>query len=404
MNATMRIPCSRCGQLNNVERAAEVSFRCTACGSANTVRTLASSATSPAQEPRRAPRRWQPALAPRTVGTRVATAAAPAERKSSLGRAKQILVALMVLATAGVLIHPGGTFATFNAQTANAANITTGVLLLGDKVANGTVTSECFSSGGAAPGNPQIVSSGNSSNCASVWTVAAPNKPGDTFLAHVAIRNPGNIAASILQIEATTANTCDSAPGVVDGAITYKGSNQAGLTSTLSGATAIGATSFTLASAANFTIGEFIQVDIGTNFENLTISNIVGNVLTTNAAAKAHANGVAVAGSGLCRQVQLVIAKTDSLYTTMSTCLYGNTGAGTTPFTGCVYDSAHDLRDFNDNDVVAGTPGPIAVAGGIAAGATAYFVIAINFPNSAGSDNGFTGLGAATTFNFYAQQ
>src|SRR5437763_1772480 len=150
MNATMRIPCSRCGQLNNVERAAEVSFRCTACGSAN------------------------------------------------------------------------------------------------------------------------------SSNCASVWTVAAPNKPGDTFLAHVAIRNPGNIAASILQIEATTANTCDSAPGVVDGAITYKGSNQAGLTSTLSGATAIGATSFTLASAANFTIGEFIQVDTGTNFENLTISNIVG--------------------------------------------------------------------------------------------------------------------------------
>ena len=262
------------------------------------------------------------------------------------------------------------------------------MLLLGDKVANGTVTSECFSSGGAAPGNPQIVSSGNSSNCASVWTVAAPNKPGDTFLAHVAIRNPGNIAASILQIEATTANTCDSAPGVVDGAITYKGSNQAGLTSTLSGATAIGATSFTLASAANFTIGEFIQVDTG----------------TTNAAAKAHANGVAVAGSGLCRQVQLVIAKTDSLYTTMSTCLYGNTGAGTTPFTGCVYDSAHDLRDFNDNDVVAGTPGPIAVAGGIAAGATAYFVIAINFPNSAGSDNGFTGLGAATTFNFYAQQ
>ena len=404
MNATMRVPCSRCGQLNHVERAAEVSFRCTACGAPNTVRTLASTGTTPPEEPRRAPRRWQPAVTPRSAGSRAVTAAGAVERKSSLGRAKQILVALMVLATASVLIHPGGTFATFNAQTANAANITTGVLLLGDKVANGTVTSECFSSGGAAPGNPQIVSSANSSNCASVWTVAAPNKPGDFFLAHVAIRNPGNVSASTLQIEATTGNTCDSAPGVVDGAITYKGSNQAALTSTLSGATIIGATSFTLASAANFTVGEYIQVDTGTNAENLTVSNIVGNVLTTNAAAKAHANGVTVAGSGVCRQLQLVIAKTDSTYTTMSTCLYGNTGAGTTPFTGCVYDTAHNLRDFNDNGVVGGTPGPISVAGGIAAGATQYFVIAINFPNSAGSDNGFAGLGAATTFNFYAQQ
>lgn len=397
MNPTMRVPCSRCGQLNSVERAAEVTFRCSACGAPNTARALAGSATNAVDEPRRAPRRWQPAIAPRATGARAgAGATITAERRGSFGRAKQILVALMVLATAGVLIHPGGTFATFNAQTTNAATITSGVLLLGNKVATGT---ECFSAGQGTPN--QTIGSGNSANCTAVWsatvTPGSTNTTGTSF--EVAVRNVGNITPANFQLYASSPNTCDSAPGFLDATsgTTFKGSNQAGLTSTLNGATLVGATSFTLASAANFTIGEVIQVDTGTNFENLTVSNIVGNVLTTNAATKAHANGVTVAGAGLCRVSQLVIAKTNSAFNTLTTCLYGNTSTGTAPFTGCAYDTAHDLRDFNDNFT---SGAPIAL-GAFAPGTTDYFVVDVLFPSAA--DNGYQGLASSLTFTWFAQ-
>jgi hypothetical protein len=402
MQTTMRIPCSRCGQLNNVERAAEVTFRCTACGSPNTVRTLASNGATPVEEPRRAPRRWQPALTARSAGPRVA-AAGPAERRSSFGRAKQVLVALMVLATAGVLIHPSGTFATFNAQTTNAATITSGVLLLGNKVATGT---ECFSAGQGTPN--QTIGSTNTSNCTSVWnatiTPGATNTTGTSF--EVAVRNVGNITPSTFELYASSPNTCDSAPGYTDATsgTTFKGSNQAGLTSTLNGATAIGATSFTVASSANFTPGEVIQIDSGAQLESLTLttSAIVGNTLvTTTAATKTHANGVTVAGEGLCRAAQLVIAKTtNSGFNVLapSGCVYGNTSSGTVPFTGCAYDSTHDLRDFNDNDT-SGTPISL---GAFAPGTTDYFVVDVLFPTA--SDNGYQGLGANVTFTWFAQQ
>jgi len=384
-----------------VERAAEATFRCSSCGAANTLRTLSSAGTAPVSATQPVTRRTQPAASRRKTGRPAVSGKAAG---GTFGRAKQVLVALMVVATATAFARNGGTFATFNAATSNPGSITTGVLLLGDTVANGSSVAECFSSGGATPGNPQVVSSANSSGCTGVWNGGTATKPGDSFIAHLAIRNPGNVAASTLTLSSTVANTCDSAPGVVDGAITYKGSNQAGLASTLSGATIVGATSFTLASAANFTIGEEIQVDTGTNFENLTISNIVGNVLTTNAATKAHANGVAVAGKGICRQFQLVIAQTNSSYNTLTTCMYGNTGAGSSPFTGCAYDTSHTLRDYNDNYATGGTPGPLSVAGGLAAGATKYFIVAMNFPNAAGSDNGFAGLGTSATFNWTATQ
>jgi hypothetical protein len=327
--------------------------------------------------------------------------------KGGYGRAKQVLVALMVLATASALIHGSGTFATFNATTSNAANVTSGVLLLGDKVANGSSVAECFSSGGAAPGNPQTVNPANTSACTSVWNVAAPNKPGDTFIAHLAIRNPGNLAASTLQLYASVA-TCDSAPGFTDATsgVTFKGSTQAAAT-TLNGLTIVGATSLVVASAAGLVIGGVVQVDTLANYEQLTISNIVGNTLTTNAAAKAHANGVAVNGSGICRQAELVIAKTDASFegSAAGTCLYGNAAAGL-PMTGaqqCAYATTENLRDFNDNYALGGSnPGPLSIAGGIAAGATQNYIIAITFPN--GSDNGYQGLGATVTFNWFAQQ
>src|SRR5438105_11185695 len=71
-----------------------------------------------------------------------APAAAP-----RFGLGSQLLVTLMLLAVIASLVG-SGTFASFNALTKNAATITSGVLVLGDKVNAGT---ECFSAGGAAP-------------------------------------------------------------------------------------------------------------------------------------------------------------------------------------------------------------------------------------------------------------
>ena len=399
MQTSMRVPCNRCGQLNTVERAAEATFRCSACGASNTVRTLASNGPvqSPAVEPHRAARRWQPALTPRATGRPAGEA--PRSRTGAFGRAKQVLVALMVVSV-GAAFANNGTFATFNATTTNAATITSGTLLLGDKVATGT---ECFSAGQGSP--TQTIGSGNSANCTSVWNATvspgATNTTGTSY--EVAVRNVGNINATTFQLYASAGNTCDSAPGFNDATsgVTFKGANQA-VSTTQSGATSIGATSTTVASATGLAIGDVIQVDTGANYEQLTISNIVGNVLTTNATTKNHANGVAVNGGGLCRETQLVVAKTNSSFNALTTCEYGNTSSGTSPFTGCAYDSTHNLRDFNDNYPTGGSnPGPISL-GAFNSGTTQYFVIDVLFPS--GADNSYQGLGASVNFTWFAQQ
>ncbi|HEY8738671.1 MAG TPA: hypothetical protein VIO62_16700 [Candidatus Dormibacteraeota bacterium] len=401
--STMRIPCSRCGQLNIVERAAEVSFRCSACESSNIVRTLAASsgAWAPEREPARQSR-WRTAVSTtRPSGRPVQKTGG--ERSGAMSRAKQVLVGLMVLAVVSTFVRGGGTFATFNASTTNASNITTGVLLLGDKVANGASVAECFSSGAS-------ISGANTAACTSVWNVAGPNKPNDSFIAHLALRNPGNLNASIFQLYAA-AGACDTAPGYLDpvSGTTFKGATQA-VATTLNGATIIGAISLVVASSAGFVIGGVVQVDTLANLEQLTISAIPdGTHLTVNAATKGHANGVAVNGSGLCRQAQLVVAKTDGSYENATlantTCLYGNSLVFGAPMTvagnKCSYDSLHNLRDFNDNYAVGGNPGPLGL-GSLAAGATQNYIIAINFPT--GSDNGYQGLGTALNFTWFAQQ
>ena len=69
----------------------------------------------------------------------------------------------------------------------------------------------------------------------------------------------------------------------------------------------------------------------------------------------------------------------------------------------CGYDTLHNLRDFNDNYALGGVnPGPISIAGGIGAGVTQNYLVAINFPS--GSDNGYQGLATAVTFTWFAQQ
>lgn len=67
-----------------------------------------------------------------------------------------------------------------------------------------------------------------------------------------------------------------------------------GGSSTLNGATAAGATSVTLVSAANFAIGDIVRVDTGANQEYRSITNVAGAVLTVSPGLTlAHSSGVA---------------------------------------------------------------------------------------------------------------
>jgi hypothetical protein len=69
--------------------------------------------------------------------------------------------------------------------------------------------------------------------------------------------------------------------------------------STTVGSRSIGATSFTLASAAGLVGGVTVTIDTGGLAEPLTITNIAGNVITTTPATLAHASGVAVVTSSI---------------------------------------------------------------------------------------------------------
>lgn len=64
---------------------------------------------------------------------------------------------------------------------------------------------------------------------------------------------------------------------------------------TLNGATIVGATSFTLTSAANVFPGDSLLFDTAGQAETLEVATVVGNVITTTTAAtKTHADAVAV--------------------------------------------------------------------------------------------------------------
>jgi hypothetical protein len=152
------------------------------------------------------------AVPPRQVTAVPVRVAAPAasrpHARGQFGLGQQVLVSLMVLATVVGLVG-SGTFASFNAATKNTAGITSGVLLLGDKVNAG---SECFSAGGTAPSNPQIVSSSNTTTCSGLWSITTQT-PGTAITPlKMTVRNAGNLSATSLEIFA--AATCaDSTNG-----------------------------------------------------------------------------------------------------------------------------------------------------------------------------------------------
>ena len=126
---------------------------------------------------------------------RATTGAHDLARSGRLGLRHQVLISLLLVGTVAALVG-SGSFATFNAATRNAPSITTGVLVLGDKVNAG---SECFSAGGAG------VSPANTSACTGVWTLTT-GMPGTAIAPlRMTVRNGGSIAASQLSLYAAAA-------------------------------------------------------------------------------------------------------------------------------------------------------------------------------------------------------
>ncbi|HVD00306.1 MAG TPA: SipW-dependent-type signal peptide-containing protein [Candidatus Dormibacteraeota bacterium] len=138
------------------------------------------------------------------VPIRVVAPELPDTRRTAPGRlglGQQVLISLMVV---GVVIGMvgSGTFASFNAVTKNTVAITSGDLVLSDKVNAG---SECFSAGGVAPSNPQTVTAANSGGCTGVWGITTQT-PGTAIAPlQMTIRNAGNLTASALDIYAQAA-------------------------------------------------------------------------------------------------------------------------------------------------------------------------------------------------------
>jgi hypothetical protein len=103
-------------------------------------------------------------------------------------------------------------------------------------------------------------------------------------------------SSAVVQQVTTASGSFVITPNPVLGAYVYRAFiSPAAHNTTLNGATAIGATSFTLASAALATPGAKLLFDTGANAEVLTVASVAGSVVTTTGAALyGHANGSAV--------------------------------------------------------------------------------------------------------------
>lgn len=129
------------------------------------------------------------------------------ERKQ---RRKKILLSLGAVAVVGAVVG-GGTYATFNAQTANPGNIwANGTLVLSNKV--GTATT-CLSTGAGTNTDTNV-----NANCDALFTGATLRKPNDSATVNVAVKNEGSLNATALKLHSSACT-----PGDTTGE-TYKGS------------------------------------------------------------------------------------------------------------------------------------------------------------------------------------
>lgn len=343
-----------------------------------------------------------PAAVPvRLVRTQVAVAIGADSGR--LGRRHQVLISLMVVATVVALVG-SGSFATFNAAGRNAAAITAGTLVLGDRANAG---SECFSAGGLAPSNPQKVSGANSSACSGVWSLAT-ELPGTVISPlQMTIRDAGNVGASQLLLYAAGACANSHAGSGYDGAGSLCSQVQVEVqqytdgtfgtpllsTTTTTAALAAGAgVSIPVVASAAFVVNQSISLDSGANAETATVTAIADATHLTATLVKAHASGVTVNGSH---------------------CWYGSTSgtsclaeasklpAGCNAATCTSYafaDATRTLANFGTT-VTSGAP---INAGALGAGASAYFLVFASLPGSSGDS--FQGRRADLTFTWQVLQ
>ena len=124
-------------------------------------------------------------------------------------RRKKILLSLGAVAVVGAVVG-GGTYATFNAQTANPGNVwANGTLVLSNKVGAGTT---CLSTGAATGTDTNV-----NNNCDALFSSTALRKPNDSATANVTVKNEGSLDASALKLYASACTAGDTAGE------TYKG-------------------------------------------------------------------------------------------------------------------------------------------------------------------------------------
>lgn len=123
---------------------------------------------------------------------------------------KKILLSLGAVAVVGAVVG-GGTYATFNAQTANPGNVwANGTLILSNKVGTGTT---CLSTGTGTNADTNV-----NANCDALFSGATLRKPNDSATVNVAVRNEGSLNAAALKLHAGACVAGDTAGE------TYKGS------------------------------------------------------------------------------------------------------------------------------------------------------------------------------------
>ena len=109
---------------------------------------------------------------------------------------KTYLKVLIVVGLLAVIGGGAGTFASFNAQTTNAGNtFATGTLVLRNTIG----ASVCLSTGGGNTNTNQ-----NSAGCGTFFNTTI-SEPGDSAGANLTLENRGSIAASLLNL---TASSC----------------------------------------------------------------------------------------------------------------------------------------------------------------------------------------------------
>jgi hypothetical protein len=131
------------------------------------------------------------------------------EKDERQQRRKKIFLSLGAVAVVGAIVG-GGTYATFNAQTANPGNVwADGTLVLSNKVGAGTT---CLSTGAGTSTDTNV-----NDNCDALFTGATLRKPNDSATVNVNVKNEGSLDASALKLYSSAC-----APGDTAGE-TYKG-------------------------------------------------------------------------------------------------------------------------------------------------------------------------------------